>query len=202
MKRSGAGRRLGLVLGVAVSATALPWAGALAASEGEHGGGGLPQLNIETFPSQLFWLAISFAILYYVMAKIALPRIGDVLSERQRQIDDHLDRAKELSEEAEKVRAEYEESLGEARKAAQQAMADAREAIAEESARRESVFADKVSAKTKESEARIAAIQQEAQATAREVAVEAVQQIADRVAGVSVDAGAAESAVTTSLQSR
>lgn len=202
MKRSGAGRRLVVAVGGAVSVATLPWAGALAAADGERGGGGLPQLNIETFPSQLFWLAISFAILYYVMAKIALPRIGDVLSERQRQIDDHLDRAKELSEEAEKVRAEYEESLGEARKAAQQAMAETRDEIAAESARRESVFADKVAAKTKESEARIGAIQQEAQATAREVAVEAVQQIADRVAGISVDTGAAESAVTTSLQAR
>jgi F-type H+-transporting ATPase subunit b len=43
----------------------------------------MPQLNPEFFASQIFWLIISFAILYIVMAKFALPKIADVIESRK-----------------------------------------------------------------------------------------------------------------------
>ena len=43
----------------------------------------MPQLNPEFFASQIFWLIISFAILYVVMAKFALPKIADVIESRR-----------------------------------------------------------------------------------------------------------------------
>ena len=44
---------------------------------------GMPQLNTEYFASQIFWLVISFIILYIVMAKYALPKIANVIETRE-----------------------------------------------------------------------------------------------------------------------
>ena len=50
------------------------YAAAAAAGDGaEHAKGGLPQLNIETFPSQIFWLVVTLVVLFYLLSKIALP---------------------------------------------------------------------------------------------------------------------------------
>ena len=56
----------------------------------------MPQFNFATFPSQIFWLIICFAALYFLLARTALPKIGAVLEARQRKIDDDLERATEL----------------------------------------------------------------------------------------------------------
>ena len=60
----------------------------------------LPQLDIVTYSSQIFWLAISFIVLYFLVAKIAMPRIAEVLEERQERIEDDLDKAETLKKEA------------------------------------------------------------------------------------------------------
>ncbi len=61
----------------------------------------MPQLEqFDTYLSQVVWLVISFAILYVVMWKAALPRVADVLQERQERIDDDLERAEKLKSEA------------------------------------------------------------------------------------------------------
>ena len=72
---------------------------------------GLPQLKIETWPSQLFWLAVIFGLGYVFMSRVVTPRIGTVLEERRSRLDDDLTRAREASAEAATTRAEYELSL-------------------------------------------------------------------------------------------
>jgi len=89
---------------------------------------GLPQLKIETWPSQLFWLAVIFGLGYVFMSRVVTPRIGTVLEERRSRLDDDLARAREASAEAATTRAEYEASLEEARA---QAAEFARKASAE-----------------------------------------------------------------------
>ena len=60
----------------------------------------MPQLDVSGFPSQIFWLVITFVFLWWLMAKVALPKVGLVLEERQKKINDSLDMAENLRIEA------------------------------------------------------------------------------------------------------
>ena len=175
---------------------------ASAAADANAGKNGLPQLDMSTFPSQLFWLVVSFAILYLVMVRLALPGISNVLAERQRLIDDYLNRARTLSAQAEQESINYDEKLAEAHREADIVIQAARSEITEETKRRYSVSSARMAEKTQESNARIARIQQEAEAVIRQAAVEAAQQIVTKLAEITVTETQTAAAVTASLSDR
>lgn len=75
----------------------------------------MPQLDVSTFPSQLFWLAISFFILYVILSYIALPKISRLLESRETLIQDKINLASTYREEAEGLLANYEALLAKAK---------------------------------------------------------------------------------------
>ena len=97
----------------------------------------MPQLEVSTFVPQLVWLAITFVILYLLMARIGLPRVGGVIEARRRRIDDDLARAAQLKSEAEAVLAAYQETLAKARAEAQAAVKETTDRLAAEAAERQ-----------------------------------------------------------------
>ena len=56
----------------------------------------MPQLDFATFPPQLFWLAITFIVLYVLMAWVGLPRVGGVIAARRNRIDGDLEKAAQM----------------------------------------------------------------------------------------------------------
>jgi len=102
--------------------------------------GGLPQLHTATFSSQLIWLALTFGILYALMAKIALPKIGNVLEERQIKIDDNLAKAEELKSQADAASEAHQRSLSDARAEAQDAIRTVKNEANAEAAQRQSTL--------------------------------------------------------------
>ena len=80
----------------------------------------MPQLNIATFPSQLFWLFVCFLALYIILAYIAVPKITQILEKRQDIIEEKINKASADREQAENLLANYEETLAKARDIAQQ----------------------------------------------------------------------------------
>ena len=80
---------------------------------------GMPQLDFTTFPNQMFWLFVTIVAIYFVLSKIALPRIGAVLSDRQDTIEHDLARAEELKQMAEDAEKAYNKALADARIEAQ-----------------------------------------------------------------------------------
>lgn len=77
-----------------------------------------PPFDGSTFASQILWLVITFAALYMIMSRIAVPQIGSILENRRVRIDGDLKEAERLRQETEKAAAAYEEALAEARRSA------------------------------------------------------------------------------------
>ena len=75
----------------------------------------MPQFDTSTFLPQLFWLAVIFVALFFIMRRHALPRISDILEARQLRITSNLEKANGLKEDADQVMADYEKALTETR---------------------------------------------------------------------------------------
>lgn len=148
----------------------------------------MPHFDATTFPSQLFWLAICFITLFVLMSKVALPRIGDVLEERQKRISDDLDMAERLKNETEAAIATYEKALADARAAAQAEIAKVMEANAAEAAERHRAMDEILAAKITDSEQRIHAARHEALAQVNVIAAEVAAAVLARVAGLEIEA--------------
>ncbi len=85
----------------------------------------MPQLDVSGFPSQIFWLVITFVFLWWLMAKVALPKVGLVLEERQKKISDSLDMAENLRIEAGSELEAYEIAISVAHDEARKVINDA-----------------------------------------------------------------------------
>jgi len=85
----------------------------------------MPQLDPTWFASQLFWLTVSFVALYFILSRLVLPPLQEVILRRQQTRDHDLDRAQTLKSEAEEAKLAYERTLAEARARAQQLTHDA-----------------------------------------------------------------------------
>lgn len=109
-------------MGLAVFAPLFASLAAHAAEQGaaaEHGKPGMPQLDPTSYPSQVFWLVVTFAVLYVIMSRVALPKVHGVLAERESRITSDLAEAERLKAESDRAIAEYEAALASARAQAQ-----------------------------------------------------------------------------------
>jgi F-type H+-transporting ATPase subunit b len=88
-------------------------------TEAPGGKPAFPPFQTQTFPSQLVWLAVSFVLLYVLMAKVALPRIGAIFAERAKRISDDLKAAQGFKEQSDAAHAAYDKALADARARAQ-----------------------------------------------------------------------------------
>jgi F-type H+-transporting ATPase subunit b len=162
----------------------------------------MPQLDISTFPSQVFWLAVFFVVLYLLMAKLAIPRIEKAIGERRGRIDSDLDKATQMKSEAEAVIAAYEKALADARHQAQLTMKETADRLAAIAAERQRNANAVIAERTSFAESRIAAAKSAALADLRGVAVEVARAAAAKLVGGTVDEGRAGAAVDAVLKGR
>lgn len=155
----------------------------------------MPQLDPSNYAGQIFWLVITFVALYWVLVRLALPRVAEVLEARQRKIDDDLDRAAAAKQEAEKVLAAYDRRMAEGRAEALGLLRQASDEMAAEAAKRHEALAGKLAEDVKAAEARILEAKTAAVRGIGEVAAEVAQSAARRLIGVEVDAKTAGAAV-------
>ncbi len=159
----------------------------------------MPQFETEAFISQIFWLIVTFVPLYFILAKSALPRIRTALEDRQNRIDQDLTRATLLSEEAEQVRAAYEQELTNARASAQEQVRKVNEAAAAAAAARHEGLSQQLARDLDAAEQRIAQARQEAIGNIRDLARDLAAAAASRVAGIQLDALSMQDAVDAEL---
>ena len=144
----------------------------------------MPQLDPSSFPSQLIWLTISFVVLYLLMARLALPRIGEVLESRQDRIAHDLDAAASLKVGAENALAEYEASMANARSEAQGLLAQAAEERAGDEAARHTELDARIAGQLRDAEARIDQARRAAIANIGEVAGDVARSATAKLIGV------------------
>jgi F-type H+-transporting ATPase subunit b len=166
---------------------------AAVAAEAVHaepkGGAGLPQMNVDYFPTQLFWLALTFLGLWFVLSKIALPRVGDVIAERKDRITRDIEAAGRLKSDTDKALADYEKALSDARSNASGIAKQTREKLSAETDAEKARIEKQIAVKLLEAETRIAATKTKALTAVNDIAAETARAVVAKLVGhdVSLD---------------
>jgi F-type H+-transporting ATPase subunit b len=161
----------------------------------ESGHANFPPFDTSTFPSQLFWLVISFGALYYYMSKRFLPEVGAVIEARKARIAKDLDEATAMQQKADAAAAAHEKTLADARARAHSLAQATRDKLAAEADARRKALEDELSAKLSAAEAQIAATRAQAMSNVADIAKDATAAIVERLIGRAPDPGAVSSAV-------
>ena len=155
----------------------------------------MPQLDVATFLPQLVWLAITFAILYVMVTRLALPRVSEVLQARHERIEADFERAESMRKEAEQTLEKYQAAMAEARADAHQLVVEAGQKAAEIAAAQHDTLTAKLAKDLDEAEARIAAADASAVGEMRQVARELVREASGKLAGMTPDDAAIDAAL-------
>ncbi|SMX45569.1 F0F1 ATP synthase subunit B' [Actibacterium lipolyticum] len=171
------------------------------AMEAAHGAesAGMPQLDFATFPNQIFWLVVTIVVIYLILSRVALPRIGSVLADRQSTITNDIAAAEELKLKAQEAEDAYNQALADARVEAQKIIAEAKAEIQADLDDATAKADAEIAAKAAESEKSIAAIRDGAMQSVTEVANDTAKEIVSAL-GHKADAKAIAAAVTERLK--
>lgn len=153
-----------------------------------HGGGDFPPFDVANFAPQLVWLALIFGLLYVLMSRIALPRIGTILSDRETRIESDLAASRELQSKAQAAAAEHDETLRATKAQAQAIGRDAQQQAAAETQARRSAQEAEFSKKLAEADAQITAAKAQALAHVEEIATDAAGSILEKLTGARIAA--------------
>jgi F-type H+-transporting ATPase subunit b len=154
-----------------------------------------PPFDTSTYVSQLLWLAITFGTLYYLMSKVILPRISDILEVRRDRIAGDLAEAERLNQETENAIAVYDKTLAEARQKAHDAAEDKRIKHEKKMQTRRKQVETRLTKKIEKSESEIASMREEALSNITQVAEELVGTLVTTLAPVKVTAAEVKKSV-------
>lgn len=167
------------------------------ADEGRHheASGGLPQFDPTWWPSQIFWLAVSFLVLYFVFSRVTLPRLTSIRELRQSKIEADMKAAENLSANAEQVKEAYEQTLKDAL-----ARASATVRAADEEAKKKlgaalTDFRERYDREVAAAETRLEGASSRAREEMTVIAAEIAAQAAEKIAGIPADQSQAENVV-------
>ncbi len=182
-------------LALTVMAGEVMAAGGAHGAEHGSGGGGLPQLDPTWYPSQIFWLLAVFGTLYFIFAKTVLPQISATLENRHSHIQNDLDSAQTLKDQAEEIHAAYEKILNEAREKANQIFADVEESLKDDAAKKTETFRLRMQVEIEKAEKRIEKSKKEAMEQMNTIAAEMASEAAKKIVGISTDLDKAKDVV-------
>jgi F-type H+-transporting ATPase subunit b len=155
----------------------------------------MPQLEAQDWAPQLIWLVITFGILYFLMARVALPRIGSVIEARAARIARDLATADKLRRETEEAIAAYEQALAEAKQKAHAIVDAGRAKLKEETAAERAKLENELGKRSAEAERRIGEAKHSAMREVNAVATEVAADIVRRLIGAAPAKAEIEQAV-------
>lgn len=173
------------------------------AGDDHHGSsGGLPQLNPASYPTQAFWLLITFGAMYMLLAKGSLPVISGVIENRRQHIDSDLEAAERLRTEAEKIHAAYEENLDAAREKAALAFLEVENDMKEKSSAQAKALQERSVSQLSNAEKSIATAKVAAMEEMSALAAEIARKAAEKIIGVETDINQAKDVVKSIHESK
>jgi F-type H+-transporting ATPase subunit b len=166
-------------------------------SDATHHAKAFPPLDPNTFAPQLVWLAVTFGLLYVLLKRFALPRVGEVIEERRERIRRDLAQAEKLKGETQAALAAYEQALAEARAKANAIAKSVRETLAAEVDAERVKVEEQIARKLADAEARIAQSKTKAMASVAEIAAEPAAAIVTKLIGGEVSKDEVRKALVT-----
>ena len=145
-----------------------------------------PPLDPGTFAPQLVWLALTFGLLYLLLKRVVLPRVGEVIEERADRIKRDFEQAEKLKVDTEVALANYEQALGEARTKANAIAKGMRDKLTAEVDKERAKVDAAITAKLAEAERRITDTKARALASVGDIASEVAGAIVSRLIGTEV----------------
>ena len=163
--------------------------------------GGMPQLNPEFWVSQIFWLTLTFGILYIVLSKLILPKISANLESRKSQIQENIEAAEKQRENSETKLKEYDEIILKSKLEAKNIFKDAREKTLKDINLKRETLDKQIDEEIKKAEKEIEILRKSAPEKINKIAIETSSKLVKRLIGAEVN-NSSVSAIVDELSKR
>ena len=149
--------------------------------------GGMPQLNPEFWISQIFWLTLTFGILYIVLSKLILPKISANLELRKSQIQDNIEAAEKQRKDSESKLKEYDDIIFKSKLKAKNIFKDTREKIIKDINNKKETLENQINEEIKKAEKEIEVVKKSAPEKINKIAIEASSELVKKLIGAEIN---------------
>ena len=149
--------------------------------------GGMPQLNPEFWISQIFWLTLTFGILYIVLSKLILPKISANLELRKSQIQDNIEAAEKQRKDSESKLKEYDDIIFKSKLEAKNIFKDSREKIIKDINNKKETLENQINEEIKKAEKEIEVVKKSAPEKINKIAIEASSELVKKLIGAEIN---------------
>ena len=163
--------------------------------------GGMPQLNPEFWISQIFWLSLTFGILYVVLSKLILPKISANLELRKSQIQENIEAAEKQRIESDTKLKEYDDLILKSKIKAKNIYKDAREKVIKDISLKKEVLDRQIDEEIKKAEKEIEVLKKNAPEKINKIAIETSSELIKKLIGAEINSSSI-SAIVDDLSKR
>ena len=149
--------------------------------------GGMPQLNPEFWVSQIFWLILTFGILYVVLSKLILPKISNNLESRKSQILENIEAAEKQREDSEAKLEEYEKIISKSKLEAKNIFSQSREKVLKDISAKREVLDKQIDEEISKAELEISNLRESAPDKINMIAIETSSELIQKLIGAEVN---------------
>ena len=149
--------------------------------------GGMPQLNPEFWVSQIFWLTLTFGILYVVLSKLILPKISNNLESRKSQILENIEAAEKQKEDSEAKLEQYAEIISKSKLEAKNIFSQSREKVLKDISAKREVLDKQIDEEISKAEQEINTLRENAPDKINMIAIETSSELIQKLIGAEVN---------------
>ena len=149
--------------------------------------GGMPQLNPEFWISQIFWLTLTFGILYIVLSKLILPKISANLELRKSQIQDNIEAAEKQRKDSESKLKEFDDIIFKSKLEAKNIFKDSREKVIKDINNKKETLENQINEEIKKAEQEIEVVKKSAPEKINKIAIEASSELVKKLIGAEIN---------------